>query len=114
MPYRANDYPTYIYPLKLHEYLARGRPAVGTRIRTLEDFADVVTLASTPDQWSASITDALKPAANTSERRAARQAVARQHDWKILIAQIAETMAQRLKHKFADRWGESDETCKVM
>ena len=35
MPYLANDYTKYIYPLKLHEYLASGTPVVGTRIRSL-------------------------------------------------------------------------------
>lgn len=48
MPYRVNDYTKYIYPMKLHEYLAGGRPTVGSRIRSLEDFAGIVDLAMTP------------------------------------------------------------------
>ena len=31
MPYRMDDYTKYIYPLKLHEYLASGRPVVASR-----------------------------------------------------------------------------------
>ncbi|MFQ6006956.1 MAG: glycosyltransferase, partial [Woeseia sp.] len=106
MPYEANDYTKYIYPLKLHEYLASGRPTVGTRIRSLEEFADVVALASMPDEWSAAIIESLDSSANTGERRAARQAVARRHDWHLLVAQIAKTMARRLGHDFADRFME--------
>jgi len=101
MPYRADDYTKYIYPLKLHEYLASGRPAVGTRIRSLEDFAHVLSLAATPDEWSAAIAGALEPAANTVERQAARRAVAKRHDWEVLVRRIAETIAQRLGGELA-------------
>ncbi len=52
LPYKANDYTKYIYPLKLHEYLAGGKPIVGTPIRSLLDFAHVIKLASTQEEWS--------------------------------------------------------------
>jgi glycosyltransferase involved in cell wall biosynthesis len=104
MPYRVDHYTNHIYPLKLHEYLASGRPAVGTRIRTLEDFADVVDLAGTPDEWSAAITRALRPTAESSDgHRIARQTVARQHDWQAITRTIAETLAQVLGSAVASR-----------
>ena len=96
MPYLQNDYTKYIYPLKLHEYLASGRPAVGTPIRSLEEFNEVVKLARSVDEWSAALADALSPAANTPQRRAARQAVAKGHDWKLQVRSIAMTLAQRV------------------
>ena len=96
MPYRLNDYTKYIYPLKLHEYLATGRPTVGTPIRSLEEFSDVVALPHSPDEWSAALVDALSYAANTPELRAARQAVAKRHDWEIQVRRIATTLAQRV------------------
>jgi len=49
MPYRVNDYTKYIYPLKLHEYLASGRPVVATPIRSLEEYCNVLTLAAAPN-----------------------------------------------------------------
>lgn len=109
MPYREKSHSAkYGYPLKLHEYLASGRPTVGTRVlRALEEFSDVVALPSTPNEWSVAIEEALSPAANTHERRAGRQAVARQHDWELLAARIAKTMAQRLGREFADRLASS-------
>jgi glycosyltransferase involved in cell wall biosynthesis len=103
MPYTRNAYTRYIYPLKLHEYLASGRPTVGTRIRSLEEFADVVILATTFDEWSTALNRALSSASNTAESRAARQAVARQHDWEFLVAEIAKTMARGLGQEFANR-----------
>jgi len=47
MPYTNDGYTKFIYPLKLHEYLAAGRPTVGTPIRSLVDFASVIALPRT-------------------------------------------------------------------
>jgi hypothetical protein len=96
MPYCRDDYTKYIYPLKLHEYLASGRPVVGTAIASLEGFRHVVRLPETQEQWSAAIADSLGPSANSVEQQAIRQSLARKHDWEILVRQIAETMALRL------------------
>jgi hypothetical protein len=96
MPYVANDYTKYIYPLKLHEYLASGRPTVGTRIRSLEDFPEVVALVRTPEEWSRELEAALHPAFNTPERQQARRVVACHYDWNLLVAKIAQTMLKRL------------------
>jgi glycosyltransferase involved in cell wall biosynthesis len=96
MPYRNDGYTKFIYPLKLHEYLAAGRPTVGTPIRSLVDFADVIALPRTHEEWSAAIVEALTPAANTPERCAARRAVARQFDWDDVVCNIARTIAGRL------------------
>jgi len=96
MPYRTDDYTKYIYPLKLHEYLATGRPTIGSRIRSLLDYTDVVTLVDTPKDWSAAISDALTPEANTEEKRAKRKEVAKRHDWNLVVQEIAEIIARRL------------------
>jgi glycosyltransferase involved in cell wall biosynthesis len=96
MPYRCNDYTQYIYPLKLHEYLAGGRPVVGSRIRSLEEFADVIGLATNLEEWSSGIEAALRPSSNTKDAMQKRQAVARQYDWDVLVRKIANTMLQRL------------------
>jgi len=96
MPYMLNDYTKYIYPLKLHEYLASGRPTVGTPIRSLEEFSGVVRLARSADEWSAALADALSPAASTPQLRAARQTVAKRHDWELQVRRIAMTLARRV------------------
>lgn len=96
MPYKFDGYTKFVYPLKLHEYLATGRPTVGTPIRSLVDFVDVLALPRTPDEWSAAIAESLTPAANAPERCSKRRAVARQYDWEIVVGNIAEKIAQRL------------------
>jgi glycosyltransferase involved in cell wall biosynthesis len=103
MPYRANAYTKYIYPLKLHEYLASGRPVVGTEIRSLRDVSNVVSLVNTAEEWSRALEVALGAEANTAERRAQRQAVAQRHDWGVLVREIACTMAERLGGNVRER-----------
>lgn len=104
MPYRERSHSAkYGYPLKLHEYLASGSPTIGTRMRSLEEFGDVVALATSTDEWSAAIAEALSPAANSAERRATRQSIAQGHDWGLLVLQIAKAMVGALGQEFAAR-----------
>lgn len=101
--YAMDDYTKYIYPMKLHEYLATGRPVVGAPIRSLQAFDDVVMLARTPAEWSAAIAAALDPEARSPSRVAARRAVAQEHDWERIVREISGTMAERLGASYWER-----------
>jgi glycosyltransferase involved in cell wall biosynthesis len=103
MPYKMDEYTKCIYPLKLHEYLASGRPVIGVRIPTFEAFADVVGLASGVGEWSKAIAAALASSANCESRRSARQAVARQHDWRTIAQSMARLLAGGLGPEARDR-----------
>jgi glycosyltransferase involved in cell wall biosynthesis len=104
--YAVNDYTKFIYPLKLHEYLASGRPVVGSPIRSLQDFAHIIRLARTTDEWSQAIQDSLSPAACSAEQVEARRRVARRHDWDRLVGLIAQTLCSRLGPTYLERFGE--------
>jgi O-antigen/teichoic acid export membrane protein/glycosyltransferase involved in cell wall biosynthesis len=91
--YVQSGYTKFIYPMKLHEYLATGRPVVGTPIRSLMEFGDVVRLASTHEEWSAAIAASLSDPASGVARR---QETARAHDWKTLTEQVAHVFAEDL------------------
>jgi glycosyltransferase involved in cell wall biosynthesis len=96
MPYRLDDYTKYIYPLKLHEYLASGRPVVGAHVPAIEGFEGAVLLANSSEEWSRAIERALSPVENTSASCEARQGIARMHDWDLLVERIATILAKRL------------------
>jgi glycosyltransferase involved in cell wall biosynthesis len=96
MPYRNDGYTKFIYPLKLHEYLASGRPVVGSPLPTLQKFNSVVFLAETVDEWSVAITQALDDTVSSPSAVESRQSVARAHDWNALVAKIAGQMARGL------------------
>ena len=103
MPYTVDGYTNNIYPLKLHEYLASGQPVVGSPIRSLKDFTHVIALASTKDEWSAALADALRPALHAPDAAARRQDIARRNDWSELIHGIVETICRRLGPEFVGR-----------
>ena len=103
MPYKQDDYTKYIYPLKLHEYLASGKPVVGTPIASLLPHRDVLLLPETAEEWSSAISESLRPETNTAKQRSVRQNLARQHDWKVLVQHIAEGIVQHLDSPFSDR-----------
>jgi colanic acid/amylovoran biosynthesis glycosyltransferase len=104
MPYRMNDYTQYIYPLKLHEYLASGRPIVGSPIRSLQDFDHVIKLAETTDAWSQALRDSLAPGACSSAQVEARRSVARKHDWDKLVTLVAQTLCMRLGPAYREQF----------
>ena len=61
MCYRLSDdlWIEGIYPLKLHEYLAAGRPIVSADVPSVRPFADVVAIARDADQWERALESAL-------------------------------------------------------
>ena len=96
MPYRLDDYTKYIYPLKMHEYLASGRPVVSARICSVEEFNHVVDIARQDEDCSNLIERALSGEESAPARHGDRHRVAREDDWEVLVAQIARTIAERL------------------
>jgi glycosyltransferase involved in cell wall biosynthesis len=68
------------YPLKLHEYLAVGKPVVSASIAVIrQKFSSVVSVADTPQDWEAAINHALT--AGGVGTVAMRQAVAADNSW---------------------------------
>ncbi len=94
LPYRIDGYTKYIYPLKLHEYLASGSPVVGSPIPSLQDFAGLITLVDSAVEWENALATAVT--SDSVQLRLARQAIARLHDWDILVGKIAGIILQRL------------------
>ena len=103
MPYLVDNYTHNIFPLKLHEYLACGKPVIGSRIRSLLDYDAVIALAGSLDEWSEQLTDALAPAAFTPGAIAARQEAARLADWSDRTYEIARIICERLGPQYTSR-----------
>jgi glycosyltransferase involved in cell wall biosynthesis len=107
--YRINEYTKFIYPLKLHEYLASGRPVVGTPIDALQPFVDVVQLARTSDEWSAARMAAMAGESSCPAAVSRRRQIAREHDWDRLVHRIALALAARLGTSYLARLETSEE-----
>lgn len=96
LPYRLNEYTNCIYPMKIHEYLATGRPVVSTPIRSVLDFTSVVRTASSLEEWQDAVEASLTPEEQSEESRRKRREVARAHDWWLLVDRIAGEIASAL------------------
>ena len=105
MCYEANDYVKYIYPMKLHEYLASGQPVVATPIDSVAEHGDVVALAQTDAEWIMAIEQALLQQGDAQRRL--RQERARNYDWNKLARQVDALFLERVtpaadpKHKLS-------------
>ncbi len=102
--YVVDDYTKFIYPLKLHEYLASGRPVVGAPIRSLEEFADVVRIGRTAEEWSSAIAESLSGAARSAQQVESRRRVARDYAWDKLTHRVAATITGGLGQPYRDRF----------
>lgn len=99
MPYRMDEYTRFIYPLKLHEYLASGKPTIGSPIRSLRAYARVLWLPKTAEEWSTALEEALQPVANSEDRTRERRATARRHDWNHITDRVAGLICRRLSER---------------
>ena len=86
VPYLLDGEMRSVFPMKIYEYLAAGRPVVSTPLDTLVDVPDVIK-ASDAEQFAARLQDALER--DTPEERRARSTRAQAHSWESRLDQIA-------------------------
>jgi hypothetical protein len=102
--YELDDYTKYIYPLKLHEYFAAGRPIVSSPIPIVQEFAQLIKQARTSEEWTQAITDSLGRAAYSAAEREESRRVAQRHDWHILVRRIARAICKQLGSAYVERF----------
>ncbi len=86
------------YPLKLHEYLAVGKPVISSPLSAVCEFSDVVDIAYSAEGWLELIDKNLDPNAICSEKVEARRIVASSNSWDHRVMAI-ESFVQKLIRK---------------
>lgn len=79
-------------PLKLHEYLAAGRPVVSVDLRDIRAFADVVSFVAAPDGWMGALEAALADRSAQSVER--RRRTARANSWDSRVDLLEENLVR--------------------
>jgi teichuronic acid biosynthesis glycosyltransferase TuaH len=81
IPFKCDDVSNGIYPLKLYEYLAAGKPVVSTNFNPdiLKDLSGVISIADTSQEFANSVL--LSYATDSNKKIAQRIAVASNQTW---------------------------------
>jgi glycosyltransferase involved in cell wall biosynthesis len=103
LPYRLNEYTRAIYPAKLHECLAVGKPLVTTDLPEVRPFSQVVRIARDEDEFLRHVSEALVE--DDPVMRARRRKVAEANSWQsryeIIAAKLSESMSVKGQHGVA-------------
>jgi teichuronic acid biosynthesis glycosyltransferase TuaH len=89
IPFLLNTLTASIYPLKINEYLAAGKPVISTKFSNdIQSFSDVIYLADNHENFSKLVEKAMLE--NDQTRTNARVEVANSNTWTARIAQLWE------------------------
>ena len=95
IPFAANALTEATYPLKLHEYLAAGKPVVSTDLPDVRQFCDVVYIARNAREFEQMTEKAL--AEDCPELQERRIQTARENSWENRAQAILKVM-RRARH----------------
>jgi glycosyltransferase involved in cell wall biosynthesis len=98
IPYQVNQFTRSVYPAKLNEYLAAGRPVVSTALPEAVALEGVIRIARDHGEFIAHVRDAL---ANDmgAERVGARVGAARANDYAKIIPPMLDRVERALRSK---------------
>jgi glycosyltransferase involved in cell wall biosynthesis len=92
MPYTLNEATRTIYPLKLYEYLATGKPVVTTAIPAVEPLRNLMYVCHSHDDFIQSTQIALQE--QDTQKLAARRAYASTRTWEAHVARKLDLLSQ--------------------
>jgi len=94
MPYRESEFTDMLFPIKLVEYLAAGRPVVSTPIRIAREMSDVVGTATGPQEFAEAIE--YEAARDSGALRRARSARTARYTWDARIDEMERALQEAL------------------
>lgn len=98
IPFKVNELTSCIYPLKVNEYLAGGKPVVSTVFsEDIKTFSEIVYLAEDIEEFSRKITLALQQ--NSQEKIIERVIFAEKNSWQARALELEKTINDELQKK---------------
>jgi glycosyltransferase involved in cell wall biosynthesis len=100
VPYVVNAYTRSVFPLKIYEYLAAGKPVVAAGVPSVAGLRPHVALADTADEFVAAVGAA---ATADSDAKRARIELAASNTWDDRAGTLLSLIAEKLQHAPACR-----------
>jgi uncharacterized SAM-binding protein YcdF (DUF218 family) len=101
IPYLITDYTKNVYPTKLNEYLAMGKPVISTGLPEIrmfnEKYSNIVTIGNGPREFAEGIDKALKDDNRGMEVR--RSEIAAENSWKNRIEEMSIVINKAIEEK---------------
>jgi glycosyltransferase involved in cell wall biosynthesis len=98
IPYVLNDYTHHIFPLKLYEYMAAGKPIVATAMEEMLPYEGAeMAIGRSFEDFLAKVDEAL--AGDSHERARDRMAAAREHSWDHRVEAVSEILGPMLRDR---------------
>jgi len=94
VPFKINDHTKGNDLLKLHDYLAMGKPVVSTDIGGADDLRDVIRIAGGPSDFRDAIEESLRH--DTQQDVSKRKNVALKNSWHMRIRELEALIGDRL------------------
>ena len=99
IPYLISPYTRSLSPIKLYEYLAMGKPVVGTDLPYLHREEARIIIAHSQDEFIAGVAAALRET-RSSEKAAWRRQAALNQSWEAQVDEIERLLAVRMKGRY--------------
>lgn len=97
IPYLKNDVTRGVYPLKINEYLAAGKPVVMTDFAPLPEFEGMVGIASSKEKFLALVKDELS--SDSASKKQARIEMAKKNSWENRVEELSEVIEKYVNEK---------------
>ena len=111
IPYLISEYTNNVYPTKLNEYLALGKPVVSTQLPEIiefnKEYGNIVYVSGDKEKFGEHIDKAIKE--DNQILRAGRIEASRDNSWESRIEKMSRLMQEEIEKKKADkeaRWKE--------
>lgn len=97
IPFVKSRFTEKIYPLKINEYLAMGKPVVMTSFAKLPEFSNIVEVADRPDLFKKAIAHSID--SHCPEKAKFRKEVARKNSWEERASEFYKIIDQLISEK---------------
>ncbi|HCQ30578.1 MAG TPA: hypothetical protein DIU39_09845 [Flavobacteriales bacterium] len=94
IPFERNEFTKKIYPLKINEYFALGKPVIMTNFSDMSDFKDSASIINSKEEFAQAVKQEIEN--DSIEKQQQRIAIAKQNSWKNRAEELSSIIEKML------------------